>query len=200
MSLTRKMLKAMSIEDEKIDQIIEAHSETVDALKQERDGYKEDAEKFSELQKELKDLRENAKDDSKNPWKVKYDALKDEYDKYKSDEESKTVKRNKEDAYKALLKECGVSDKRIGSVLKVTDIDKVELDKDGKIKDADSLKASIKDEWSDFITSDGKKGADTATPPSNTGGKKTKEEILAIKDTAERQAAMVENHELFGIE
>ena len=31
--LTRKMLKAMNIEDEKIEQIIEAHTETVDALK-----------------------------------------------------------------------------------------------------------------------------------------------------------------------
>ena len=43
MALTRKMLKAMGIEDEKIDQIIEAHTETVDALKVERDQYKEDA-------------------------------------------------------------------------------------------------------------------------------------------------------------
>ena len=43
MSLTRKMLKAMGIEEEKIDQIIEAHSETVDALKKDRDTYKENA-------------------------------------------------------------------------------------------------------------------------------------------------------------
>ena len=40
MSLTRKMLKAMGIEDEKIDQIIEAYTETVDALKEQRDQYK----------------------------------------------------------------------------------------------------------------------------------------------------------------
>ena len=32
MTLTRKMLKAMGIEEEKIDQIIEAHAETVDGL------------------------------------------------------------------------------------------------------------------------------------------------------------------------
>lgn len=197
MSLTRKMLKAMGIEDEKIDQIIDAHSETVEALKKERDNYKEDAEKFSELQKELKELRENAKDDSKNPWKVKYDALDEEFKKYKSDEEAKATKRTKEDAYRALLKECGVAEKRIGSVLKVTDVDKVELDEDGKVKDADKFKASIKDEWSDFITSDGKKGAETATPPANNGGKRSKEEILNIKDTTERQQAMLDNKELF---
>ena len=43
MGFSRKMLKAMNIEDEKIDQIIDAHSETVDALKADRDAYKEDA-------------------------------------------------------------------------------------------------------------------------------------------------------------
>ena len=43
MALTRKMLKAMGIEDEKIDQIIEAHTETTDALKQQRDEAKAEA-------------------------------------------------------------------------------------------------------------------------------------------------------------
>lgn len=40
MPLTRKMLKAMGIEEDKIEQIIEAHADTVDALRDERDGYK----------------------------------------------------------------------------------------------------------------------------------------------------------------
>ena len=57
MSLTRKMLKAMGIEDEKIDTIIEAHTETVDALKKERDGYKESADKLADVQKELDGLK-----------------------------------------------------------------------------------------------------------------------------------------------
>lgn len=53
MSLTRKMLKAMGIEEEKIEQIIEAHTETVDALK----AYKEDADKLKNVQRELDDLK-----------------------------------------------------------------------------------------------------------------------------------------------
>ena len=48
MSLTRKMLKAMAIEDEKIDQIIDAHTETTESLKEERDNYKESAEKVTD--------------------------------------------------------------------------------------------------------------------------------------------------------
>lgn len=200
MALTRKMLKAMGIEDEKIDQIIEAHSETVDALKEERDNYKADAEKMPGIQKELDALKENAeKNEGKNPYKVKYDALKEEFDSYKADTEKKAAKAVKEDAYRALLKEVGVNEKRIASVLKVSEsiIDSVELDKDGKIKDADKLKASIKEEWADFIPTDKMTGAPVATPPANNGGKMSKEDILKIKDTAERQQAMLDNKELF---
>lgn len=200
MALTRKMLKAMSIEDEKIDQIIEAHTETVNALKEERDGYKEEAEKLPTVQKELDKAKEAAeKDDGKNPWKVKYDAIKEEFDNYKAEEQAKATKATKEEAYRALLKECGVSEKRINSVVKVADIDSIELDKDGNIKEADALKDSIKEEWGDFIPTEETKGAETSTPPGNTGGKMTREDILNIKDTAERQAAMAENHELFGL-
>ena len=53
MAMTRKFLKAMGIEEDQIEQIIEAHTETVSALKDERDSYKEDAEKLADVQKEL---------------------------------------------------------------------------------------------------------------------------------------------------
>lgn len=46
MALSRKMLKAMGIEDEKIDQIIEAHSETVDSLKEQVSAYKADLSEY----------------------------------------------------------------------------------------------------------------------------------------------------------
>ena len=52
MAMTRKFLKAMGIEEEKIEQIIEAHTETVNALKEERDKFKGDAEKLPTVQKE----------------------------------------------------------------------------------------------------------------------------------------------------
>ena len=74
----------------------------------------------------------------------------------------------------------------------------IELDEDGKIKDADKIVNSIKEDWSEFIVTETTKGADTETPPNNTGGKMTKEEIMKIKDSNERQKAISENHELFG--
>ena len=57
MSLTRRALGAMGIESEKIDQIIELHSETVDGLKSQISEYKSKSEKMQEMSKELEEKR-----------------------------------------------------------------------------------------------------------------------------------------------
>lgn len=201
MALTRKMLKAMGIDDEKIDQIIEAHTETVDALKDERDKYRESAEKLPEVQKKLDKLEQDAEKNSsgEDSYRVKYDALKEDFDKYKGEITAKETKGAKEKAFKALLKKIGISEKRIDSVVKVTNLDDIKLDKGGNIIDADALEKSKREEWADFIVTEGEKKAAPETPPTN-GGKTpmTREAIMKIKDTSERQAAIAENLELFG--
>lgn len=193
MALTRKFLSALGIEAEKIDEIINAHAETVDALKEERDKFRSNAEAYEAEQKKVADLEkqvEALKDSSKESYKVKYEALKEEFSDYKKGIENEKTKATKTDAFKALLKEIGVSDKRIDAVTKVSDIDGLKLDKDGNIEGAEDLKANLTTEWADFIVKEQSKGANTATPPATTGGKaKSKEEIMQIKDTQERQKA-----------
>lgn len=205
MALTRKMLSAMGIDDEKQGEIINAHIEVVNALKEERDNYKSDSKKAESLQKQLDELQESMKNGERSPYKVKYEAkveeynnLKKEFDDYKADVSAKELDAKKSSAYKELLKDAGVSEKRIDSILRVTNLNKVELDDEGKIKDSEKLAKSIKDEWSDFIVTESKHGANVSNPPANTGGNKmSKDEIMAIKDTATRQQAMLENKELF---
>lgn len=199
MALSRKFLSAMGIEDDKVDQIIEAHTDTVNGLKDEIEKYKADAEKLPEVQKELKKLQDDADANGRDPYKVKYEAMKEEFESYKKDVETKETKAKKDAAYKALLKEAGVSEKRIDAVLKVSDIDSLEFDEEGKVVNQKDLIKTIKSEWSDFIVKEGEKGADVSTPPAG-GGKtyKSKDEIFAIRDTAERQKAIADNHELFG--
>lgn len=203
MALSRKFLKALGIEDEKIDQIIDAHSETVNALKDEMADYKAKADGADSTKKELDKLKAEIKEaeekNGKDPYKVKYEAIKEDFENYKKDVEAKATKANKEKLYTELLKEAGVADKRIAAILRVSDLDKIEVDTDGKLKDSKELTKSIKEEWADFITKTESKGAETATPPGSTGGKTmTKDEIMKIKDASERQRAIAENHELFG--
>ena len=197
MSLTRKMLKAMGIEEEKIDQIIEAHTETVDGFKEKLNDYKDKAEKYDGVKKELDELKEGGDD-----WQKKYEKEHSDFEAYKTDVTAKETKRTKEHAVREFYKGVGVSEKRLDAVMKVTDLDSFELDKDGKIKDADKHTETAKSEWADFIETTTTRGADTANPPAN-GGKgstKTKEEIMAIKDGTTRRAEMAKNPELFGLE
>lgn len=204
MALSRKFLSALGIEADKIDEIIEAHAATVNALKEERDNFKADAERYKDTKKELDRVSneletikaEGGKEDS---YKVKYDALKEEFDDFKNGIEKENTKNSKMKAYKALLKEIGISEKRIDSVAKIADLDSFELDKEGNIKKADDLKDSLKTEWSDFIETTQTKGAEVQNPPHNNGGATmTKDEIMQIKDAGERQQAIAENHQLFG--
>ena len=200
MGFSRKMLKAMNIEEDKIEQIIDAHSETVDALKADRDTYKEDAAKLAAVQKELDALKVKGDDG----YKAKYEAEKAAHDALKADIAAKETKKAKTDAYRELLKGANIDEKRIATILRAESptIDKIELDADGKIKNAEQYTESIKSDWADFVVTQSAKGTNTATPPANggTATTKTKEDILKIKDAGERQKAIAENPTLFGID
>lgn len=173
MALTRKFLSAIGIEGDNIDEIITAHTDTVNALKEERDRYKTDAEqykadseKLADVEKELTEAREKLESDDTT---AKLESLEKEYKEYKQSVEAKETKQAKENAYKKILKDAGVDEKRISSILRVSDIDSVEIQKDGTIKDADKLTESIKTEWSDFIVTSNQEGSQTPTPPQPQG-------------------------------
>ena len=204
MSLSRKFLIAMGIEEDKVDEIVKAHSETVAGLKDEIEKYKSEAGNLEEVKAELAKAKEELKavgDDAK--YKVKYDEIKAEYDKYKSDIANKETKANKTKAFSDMLKEAGIGAKRIDKILAVSgkEIDAIEFDEEGNPKEKETLLKTIKDDWGDFIEKETKQGAKTPKPPASTGGgKMTVDEIRAISDPMERQKAMLENPELFGIE
>lgn len=198
MALTRRMLSAMGIEAEKVDEIINAHAETVTGLKEEIDKYKADALRVESMEKELDALKKNG---DKSPYKVKYEALVEERDNlqkefedYKSGIAAKETAAKKKDAYRQMLRECGIAEKRIEAVLKVSDFESLEFGEDGKVKDSDKLMDDIKKEWSEFITTEQQRGANVPNPPANNPSDKplTREEIVKIKDTAERQKAWQE--------
>lgn len=162
--------------------------------------YKAKLDEIDELKTKQQTAEDNATTAEK--WKTKYDALKDEFSEFKENIKTKEAHGAKEKAYRELLKENGVSEKRLDVIMRVSSIDDFEIDENGKIKDADKVSENIKKEWSEFITTTTTKGANPSNPPANGGGSgsgKTKEEILAIKDGGERRKAMAENPELFGL-
>ena len=192
MALTRKMLSGMGLTAEQVDAIIEEHTNVTQGLIADRDKYKADAEKLPGVQKQLDDLQKGD-----NDWKTKYEKEHNDFEAFKKDVNGKEEAAKVKEAYQKLLEDAGVATKHFKTVLRVTDFSGMKLDKDGNLEGADKLTEDIKSEWSDFISTTSTKGAGVQDPPAKGGKAKTKEEILAIKDTTERQQAMAENIELF---
>ena len=166
MALTRKLLQGMGIEDRQVETIIEAHAETVTALKNERDQYKEQADKLPDLQKQLEEAKATAKDQS--GWQKKYEEEHKAFEDFKSQAEAEKTQAAKASAYRDMLEKAGIDPKRIKSIIKLTDLSDVELE-DGKLKDADKLEETAKSEWADFIVKTRTEGSKPETPPE--GGK-----------------------------
>lgn len=179
MALTRKYLKALEIDEDKIEQIIEAHTEVTDALKADREKYKAEASRLPDVQKELDEIKaEKAKAD---PYKEKYEKEHEAFEAFKKDIELKQVKQQKVEAYKALLKESNISDQYFDTILNVTIFDDLELDEEGKIKEAEKVAEDIKTKYPGFIVTKSTEGAGTENPPSNTGGNTFAEMSVADK-------------------
>ena len=179
MALTRKFLSALGVEDAQADEIIEAHTSTVKGIKSELEAYKADAEKLVEteatlekVQKELNKYKESEKNKPEDEYKTKYDELKKDFDDYKDSIKNKEIKAKKTNVYKELLKEAKISEKRFDAIVKLSDedIEKIEFDENGKVKDKDNIIKSISDNWSEYVQNTETQGASTATPPANNGG------------------------------
>ena len=193
MALTRAMLKGMQLTEEQVSAIIEEHSNTVQGLKDEIKKYKADAEKLPEVQKELDKLKEG----DGNDWEKKYNDEHKAFEDYKKEVAGKEETAKVRGAYRKLLVENGVGEKHIDAVLRVTDFSNVKIDKEGKLENADKLAESIRSEWAGFITTTGTKGAPVDNPPGGSKATMTKDDIMKIKDTSERQKAIAENIDLF---
>lgn len=163
MPLTRKMLKAMGIEEEeKIEQIMEAHVEVTDALKAQRDEYRSAAERLPAVQRELDELK--SREDG--GFKEKYEAEHRALEEYKAQVATEKENALKSDMYRRLLLDSGINPAKVDVIMKVTDLQSIGME-DGKLQGVDKLREYIDTEWSDFKVSTETRGAQVDNP---TGG------------------------------
>lgn len=131
-----------------------------------------------------------------------YKTLKKEFDDYKAEISGKEAKATKEKAVRAYYESKGITGKSLDIAIRGSseEINALEMDGD-KIKDASALDELIKGTFSGLVSTTTVRGADTATPPANTGKTAmTKADIYKkdnhgryIMDTADRQRAIAEN-------
>lgn len=197
MAFTRATLRNLAKESG-----VELPKELEDALVSEhltaRNAYAEEQVK-AELEKQPAEKAVNVKDSEE------YKTLKQSFDDYKAEIANKQAKEAKEKAVRAFYESKGIAGKNLEIAMRGSraEIDGIELDGD-KIKDASTLDALVKGDFSGLVATTTTKGANTANPPANNGGTKlTKAEIYARDEhgryklsTAERQKALAENPEL----
>ena len=194
--------------DSAAESICAMHKTDLDAIKEERDTYKANAETLAEAKKELDDLKA-AGDGGLSALQEKYAALEKEhkaivkeYEQYKAGIAAKETKAAKEAAVRSYYKSKGITGKALDVAMRgsTAEIDAAELDGD-KIKDLKPFDDLVTGDFAGLVGTTTTTGANTATPPANTGGghTMTKEQIMAEKDTATRQRLMAQNLDLFGI-
>lgn len=196
MSLTRKGLKAMGLTEEQVDSIIEAHSETVDGLKEQLKTAKADAEKLTGVQKELDELKAQGNDG----FKEKYEKEHKDFEDFKKSVTDKETKAAKEAAAKAYFEGKEITGKNLEIAMRAAaaEISALELDGD-KIKDTAALDALTTGTLAGLATKTKAVGAQIAHPPETTTGNKLSKAEVYKKDAngryvlsaSERQKALV---------
>ena len=167
----REILSAAGVASDKMDEavnkIVDGHVTSINALREERDNYKADAEKLPGVQKELDDLKKTVADGV--DWEKKYNDKNTEFENFKTQVQKEKDTATKKNLYRELLKELKVDEKRYDSILKLTDLESLKLNKDGAFDKVDDIKNSIKSEWADFIVTDKVDPGKVDTPPDNNG-------------------------------
>lgn len=192
MALTRKMLKAMGLEESVIDSIIDAHSETVEALKKQRDDAQAEAGKVEDLTRQLNEANTKLST-AGDAAKVQAD-----FDAFRQQVENEKREAAETADVLAICKDAGITrDSFLRAVGRDFDRSKIQRGEDGAISNRDALVEYVRKDFADFGSTTVEQGTPPVTPPA--GGYKgmTKEQIGAITDTAERRAAIAANLDLF---
>ena len=202
MALTRKSLKAMGLTDEQVDSIVEMHTETVDGLKDKLKTAEEKATQLDGVQKELDALKAKGGDDYKARAEKAEKALND----YKAEVAAKETRAAKEAAVRAYFEGKSITGGNLNIAMRGAkdEINSLELDDTGKIRDTSALDALVGGEYAALVVTTQTRGANTATPPAGNGGSKLTRADIYKKDdhgryvmsTAERQKALAENPDL----
>ncbi len=162
MALTRKLLKGMGLTDEQVDTIIEAHTDTVDGLKEQVKTYKADAEKLPNVQKELDDLK--AAGDG--GFKEKFEKEHSDFENFKKTIQEKETKAAKESAAKAFFESKGITGNSLEIAMRGSSAEIAALDLDGeKIKDSSALDALVNGTFKALVSTTTTKGANIPNPP-----------------------------------
>ena len=203
MALTRRLLKSLEIGEDKIEQIIEAHTETLSGLRDELAAAKEAAAQVESLQKELQRAKQDLQEAQESDWQEQYNAVKKDFDDYKAKITAKETHAAKEAAVRAYYQSKGLSGKALDIAMRAStkEIEETSLDAEKKIKDTKVFDDLLAGDFASLVGTVVTQGTDVAHPPmGNSKNVLAKADIYKkddrgryIMSASERQKALMEN-------
>lgn len=173
--------------------LVALHLGVVDPLKDDLTKYKADAEKLPGVQKELDDLK--AAGDG--GYKEKYEEEHSAFEAFKTDITAKESKAAKEKAVRAYFESKNITGANLDLAMRGCGEEMAALELDGdKIKDTKALDALVDSTYKGLVSKQTVR-LDTGARFNGGGKPMTKDEIMEIKDRAERRAAIAANMDLF---
>lgn len=194
--LTRKFLRALGVEEDKIDEIVTAHQDTLEEIKAERDGLKDNASKLAEAQAEVTRLSGELEKAKKNGGDAA--KIQAEYDAYKQQIADEKAAAQADADVLDIVKEAGIVRESFQKVVaKDFDRSKIQRGEDGTITNRQDLVNDTRTRYGDFTATQQQQGTPPNNPPTGGGAPLTRESIMKIEDPATRQKLIRENMNLF---
>ena len=133
-----------------------------------RERYNAKLDEITQLEKDKQDAQDELTKAKK--WEDKYTKEHDAFEQYKADADAKAKLSSVKSAYRALLKDAGIKDEYLDTILRATVFDTMKLNDDGKLDKADELKTAAEKDWAAFKVTTRDKGADVEHPPKDNPG------------------------------
>lgn len=178
MSITRKALVAMGIENEKAEQLLDMHLETVNGLKEVITSLKTENERIPTLSDELKQLK--ALKEQSDDYKAKYESEKSEFENFKKKLEIEKTDEAKKKAYRDLLEKNNIRKDKMDLIMRTVRLSDLNLQEDNTLENSEELNKSILKDWSDFVEHTAVKGTNAANPPVSSVRSFTREDIRGM--------------------
>lgn len=173
----KQILKNAGLEESVVNSLAETINAEIPKEFVKKEQYNKKVQLIDSMQEKINDFEAKAESINKDEYKDKYEALVSEFDQYKADIQNKETRANKSNLLNAKLKESGVTNPKLISLLsKEFDLDKIEIE-DNNIKDWDNILNPIKESYSDFFETTGISGAEPTKPPVNNPTSFTKSQI-----------------------
>ncbi len=152
MSVSRTDLKLIGLNDDQIESVIAAHSETVSALKQKYseleakyNSAKESADQLPGVQKELDELK-------KSDFKSKYEAEQSAHNALKESVSREKARTAKEKAVRAYYEGKNIKGNNLTIAMRGTDLDQLQLDDSGNLADTAALDVLVDGDFKPLVT------------------------------------------------